>query len=114
MSATEAFDFEREFGALVRELRALPGAAPENVRERVRALGEPVAAPRRLPVVAWRRTLLVLAPVCVLGVVVAAVVHGALNSGAEHQTALERVPAGAAPRANPAHKTFAPQEQVLR
>ena len=113
MSATDAFDFEREFGALVSELRALPGAAPEHVRERVRALGEPVAAARRLPFVPGRRTLLVLAPVCVLAVVVAAVVHGVLNSGAKHQTALQRVEAGATARANPAQKTFAPQDQVL-
>src|ERR671931_490341 len=113
MSATDAFDFEREFGALVSELRALPGAAPEHVRERVRALGEPVAAARRLPFVPGRRTLLVLAPVCVLAVVVAAVVHGVLNSGAKHETALKYVSGGATRHANPLQKTFAPQDQVL-
>src|SRR5918995_1139602 len=44
MPATET-DFEREFEELVRELRALPTAAPEQVRERVRALGEPTKPP---------------------------------------------------------------------
>jgi hypothetical protein len=70
-----------EFPELARELRALPTAAPAAVRERVRALGEP--APRReLPRLPWRRSLLVLAPACVLAVLSAAVVHGVLNSGA--------------------------------
>ncbi|MFL6572207.1 MAG: DUF4349 domain-containing protein [Burkholderiales bacterium] len=72
-------DFEREFEELVRELRALPTDAPESVRERVRALGEP-APSRSLPSLPWRRSLFVLAPVCALGLVVAAVVHGVLNS----------------------------------
>jgi hypothetical protein len=80
MPATDTLDFEREFEELVRELRALPTAAPESVRERVRALGEPT--PRRsLPVLPWRRSLLVLAPACALALVAAAVVHGVLNSG---------------------------------
>jgi len=79
MPATE-IDFEREFEELVRELRAVPAAAPDSVRQRVRALGEP--APRRsLPVLPWRRSLLVLAPACALALVAAAVVHGVLNSG---------------------------------
>src|SRR5436305_643674 len=43
MPATETIDFEREFADVVRELRALPAAAPTGVRERVRALGEPGA-----------------------------------------------------------------------
>jgi hypothetical protein len=54
------------------------------VRERVRALGEP-ARPRTLHdlllMLSWRRSLLVLAPVCALGLVSAAVIHGVLNSG---------------------------------
>lgn len=80
MPATDTVDFEREFEELVRELRALPTAAPESARERVRALGEP--APRRsLPLLPWRRSLLVLAPACALALVAAAVVHGVLNSG---------------------------------
>ncbi len=87
MPATDTIDFEREFVELVRELRALPTAAPESVRERVRALGEP--APRRsLPRLPWRRSLLVLAPACALGLVVAAVVHGVLNSSSPEQHAV--------------------------
>jgi uncharacterized protein DUF4349 len=76
-----------EFAEVIRELRALPTAAPESLRERVRALGEP--APRRtLPHVPWRRSLLVLAPACVLALLSAAVVHGVLDSGttAKRQT----------------------------
>jgi hypothetical protein len=68
-----------EFAEVIRELRALPTAAPESLRERVRALGEP--APRRtLPYVSWRRSLLVLGPACVLALLSAAVVHGVLDS----------------------------------
>jgi hypothetical protein len=55
----------------------------------------------------------VLAPVGVLAVVVAAVVHGVLNSGAKHETALKYVSGGATRHANPLQKTFAPQDQVL-
>jgi hypothetical protein len=74
MSATE-------YAELARDLRALPTAAPESLRERVRALGEPV--PRReLPHVPWKRAALVLAPACLVAVLGAAVVHGVLNSGA--------------------------------
>ncbi len=77
MSATE-------YTELVRELRALPTAAPESVRQRVRALGEP--APRReLTRIPWRRSLLVVAPVCLLALVSAAVMHGVLSSGAPKQ-----------------------------
>jgi hypothetical protein len=80
MPATDTIDFEREFAELVGELRALPTEAPASVRERVRALGEPV--PRRsLPPLPWRRSLLVLAPACALALVIAAVVHGVANSG---------------------------------
>jgi len=91
MPATDTIDFEREFEELVRDLRALPTAAPEHVRERVRALGEPAERPRlrdRLLVVPWRRSLLVLAPACVLGLVAAAVVHGVLNSGVKKDVAV--------------------------
>jgi hypothetical protein len=75
MSASETFPAD-----LVAGLRALPISAPLQLREHVRALGE--STPRhalvaRLPV---RRTLLVLAPVCVLALVAAAVVHGVLSS----------------------------------
>lgn len=80
MSATE-------YAELVRELRALPTAAPESVRERVRALGEP-ALGRELPRIPWRRSLLVLAPACVLALLSAAVVHGVLSSGAPTRQAV--------------------------
>jgi hypothetical protein len=90
MPATD-IDFEREFEELVRDLRALPTAAPQQVREHVRALGEP-ARPRTLQdlllIFSWRRSLLVLAPVCVLALISAAVIHGVLNSGpGSHPTA---------------------------
>src|SRR3954451_6913619 len=65
MRTPEALDAEREFPELVARLRALPAAAPEPLRERVRALGEPATPPRlrdRLPALSPRRTLLVLAP----------------------------------------------------
>jgi hypothetical protein len=63
MPASETVDFEREFAELVRELRAVPSDAPPELRERVRALGEP--APRRRPRLS-RRAVLVLAPGCVV------------------------------------------------
>ena len=86
MPATDTIEFEREFEGLVRELRALPAAAPEHLREQVRALGEPSQPARlwdRLVGFPWRRSLLVLAPVCVLGLVSAAAIHGLLNSGTQ-------------------------------
>jgi Domain of unknown function (DUF4349) len=89
MPATETADFEREFEELVRDLRALPTAAPVELREQVRGLGEPGHAPTawdRLRSVSLRRSLLVLAPACVLGVVVAAVIHGILSSGTHRET----------------------------
>jgi hypothetical protein len=89
MPATETKDFEREFEELVGQLRALPTAAPEHVRERVRALGEPAQTTTlwdRLRGASWRRAMLVLAPACVLGLVSAAVIHGVLNSGPERAT----------------------------
>ena len=91
MPATDV-DFEREFEELVRDLRALPTAAPAAVREQVRALGEP-ARPRTLHdlllMLSWRRSLLVLAPVCALGLVSAAVIHGVLNSGSPQPVAVQ-------------------------
>src|SRR2546423_3988947 len=106
MPATDTTDFEREFEELVRELRALPTAAPASVREGVRALGEP-APRRRLPAVPWCRSLVVLAPVCVLGLVVAAVVHGLVSSGAKKQTlALESHTARAGAHAAPSPPVF--------
>lgn len=108
MPATETIDFEREFEELVGELRALPTAAPEHVREHVRALGEPPQAARfwqRFAFFPWRRSLLVLAPVCVLGLVTAAVIHGVLNSGSKPQAVAtvhgEAAQSGARERLNP-------------
>ena len=89
MPATETADFEREFEELVHDLRALPTAAPEDVREQVLALGEPGQSPTpwdRLRTIPLRRSLLVLAPACVLGLVVAAVVHGVLSAGTPQAT----------------------------
>lgn len=90
MPATDV-DFEREFEELVRDLRALPTAAPEQLRERVRSLGEPARARTLrdvLPALSWRRSLLVLAPVCVLGLVSAALIHGLVSSGGSPSQAL--------------------------
>src|SRR6266511_5635953 len=108
MPATDV-DFEREFEELVRDLRALPTAAPTGVRERVRTLGEP-AQPRTLHdlllMFSWRRSLLVLAPVCVLGLVSAAVIHGVVNSGGDSkQTAV------AAQKLNPHARSGAPDSE---
>ena len=92
MPATDV-DFEREFEELVRDLRALPTAAPEQVREHVRLLGEPARARTLrdvLPALSLRRSLLVLAPVCVLGLVSAALIHGLVNSGGSQNQPLER------------------------
>jgi uncharacterized coiled-coil protein SlyX len=81
MPPSETTDFEREFEELVRELRALPTAAPPELRERVRALGEP--EPRRA--FPRRRVLLVLAPVCAVALVGAAAIHGILSSSPKRQ-----------------------------
>lgn len=79
MPASETVDFEREFGELVRELRALPTDTPATVRERVRALGEP--EPRRvLPQMTWRRAVVVLVPACLVAVVAAAAIRGVVSS----------------------------------
>src|SRR3989442_4072233 len=97
MPATD-IDFEREFEGLVRDLRAIPTAAPQHVGERVRALGEP-PRPRTLHdlllFLSWRRSLLVLAPVCLLVVVSAAVIHGVLNSGSHPTAAAQKLDGGA-------------------
>ena len=82
MAATDT-DFEREFAELVAELRNVPAAAPDAVRARVRALGEPEAAPSlrdRLATVRWRRSLLLTAPACVAVLLSVAVVRGLLSS----------------------------------
>ena len=94
MPGTDTTDFEREFEELVRDLRALPTAAPDHLRQQVRALGEPVQSKTlrdKLPRLQWRRSLLVLAPACVLGLVTAAVIHGVLNSGPAREAAMTHV-----------------------
>src|SRR5437762_1803153 len=48
MPATEPVDFEREFAAIVRELRALPTDASPELPGRVRALGQKSAAAMRI------------------------------------------------------------------
>jgi hypothetical protein len=96
MPATDV-DFEREFEELVRDLRALPTAAPDQLREHVRLLGEPARAQTLrdvLPALSWRRSLLVLAPVCVLGLVSAALIHGLVNSGGSQNQALVQQTSG--------------------
>jgi hypothetical protein len=98
MPATDTRDLERGFGRLVQELRALPSAAPEHLRDRVRALGEP--KPERslwdlLLSISWRRSLLVLAPVCALAVVSAAVIHGVVNSGTSAKPVAQTAERGA-------------------
>lgn len=98
MPATDTRGFEREFEQLVQELRALPTTAPEHVRDHVRALGEP--KPERslwdlLLSISWRRSLLVLAPVCALAVVSAAVIHGVVNSGTSPKPVAQTAERGA-------------------
>ena len=61
------------------ELRAARPRAPETLRERVAALGEP--EPRfALPRVQWRRVALVAVPACVVVAVGAALIHGAFHT----------------------------------
>src|SRR5436190_10791302 len=87
MPATEPVDFEREFAAIVRELRALPTDASPELRGRVRALGEPAPRRWRRPVMSWRRATVVLVPACLAAVVAAAAVHGLLSSSAPKRQA---------------------------
>ena len=106
MPATETTDFEREFEELVRELRAVPAGAPEDVRLRVRALGEP-AVRRAFPVLPWRKSLLVLAPACALALVAAAVVHGVLSSSqTQHPEAVAHSGASGAARVDQGSPVF--------
>jgi Domain of unknown function (DUF4349) len=65
---------------LVRALRALPACAPTELRERVRALGDPET--RRLQLPSVRGALYVAVPTCLLALVAAAVLHGVLSSRA--------------------------------
>jgi Domain of unknown function (DUF4349) len=117
MPATETADFEREFEELVRDLRALPTTAPPELREHVRALGEPGRAPSawdRLRSLPLRRSLLVLAPACVLGLVIAAVIHGVVSSGGQPVTrSIVHGEAGGAVRRPLAPTAQSPQDLSL-
>jgi hypothetical protein len=115
MPATESVDFEREFEQLVRDLRALPTTAPAEVRERVRALGEPGRSTTvwdRVRSLSVRRSLLVLAPACVLGLVVAAVVHGVVSSNGAPETATSVHGASGAVRQPPVYGAAAPKSPL--
>jgi hypothetical protein len=109
MPPSETTDFEREFEELVRDLRALPTAAPPELRERVRALGEP--EPRRA--FPRRRALLVLAPACAVALVGAAAIHGILSSSPKRPetVAAAHPTAQTAPRADATRK--APGREVF-
>jgi hypothetical protein len=88
MPATDT-DFEREFAKLVAQLRDVPATAPDSLRARVRALGEPEAPPTlwdRLATFRWRRAVLVAAPACMAVLLSVAVVRGVLSSGSGHRT----------------------------
>src|SRR5919204_3817785 len=92
MPASETVDFEREFAELVRELRAVPSEAPEELRERVRALGEP--APRRVfrfPTLS-RRALFVLAPACVVALVAGALLYSVFTPSSTQRESFGRRP----------------------
>lgn len=85
MAATETFDFERDYAELVRELRAVPAAAPERLRARVRDLGEPQT--RRSLRLHWpRRSVLLLAPVCALSLVLAVAIVAGVVSSSRHSS----------------------------
>jgi hypothetical protein len=73
-----------EHAELIRQLRAIPAAAPDTLRERVHALGEPPAG-RGWPSLPSRRVFLVLAPACVVALLAAAAIHGLVNSGQKEQ-----------------------------
>src|ERR1700682_5109880 len=76
--------------AILAELRALP-AAPDRLRERVRALPEPKARfAWSFPRVDLRRSLLVLAPAVVALALGAAAVHGVFVGGPQPQTVAMR------------------------
>ena len=101
MPATDT-DFEREFAELVAELRSVPVAAPEALRARVRALGEPEAPASlrdRLATIRWRRAVLVATPVCVAALLSVAIVRGFISSSSPRPEAATTVSRDAAARA---------------
>ena len=67
--------------AVVLELRAARPRAPEGLRARVLALDEPESR-FSFPAVRWRRVALVGVPACLAVAVGAALIHGALHTGA--------------------------------
>jgi len=87
MPPSETVDFEREFEAIVRELRGVPSDAPAALRDRVRALGEPEPRRFRFPQLTWRGAGVVLVPACLLAVVAAAAIHGLLASSPSQHVA---------------------------
>jgi uncharacterized protein DUF4349 len=87
MSASELFPAD-----LVAELRALPTAAPPELREHVRGLGGPVSRRQLVARFSLRRMLVVLAPACVVALVVAALVNGVLSSGKPSRGELAAAP----------------------
>ena len=98
---------------IAHELRAARPLAPSELRERVRALPEPVSA-RPLPRPSLR-TALALAGACAAAAVAAAVIHGVVTSGSGGSrqvahgapTVIERNPPRAgAPVPNGADKSF--------
>src|SRR5919201_909610 len=91
MPASETVDFEREFADIVRELRAIPSEAPPELRERVRALGEPT--PRRRPRMS-RRALLVLAPACVVAIAAGGLLYSVFTPSTIHHESFRRLPGG--------------------
>src|SRR5919201_590818 len=114
MPATDT-DFARDFAELVAQLRDMPAAAPESVRARVRALGEPEAPPTlrdRVATFRWRRAVLVAAPACVAVLLSVAVVRGLLSSGASRPEAAATTEVGAVRTTpatkNPVQPPFAP------
>jgi hypothetical protein len=98
MPATDT-DFEREFAELVTQLREVPAAAPESLRARVRALGEPEAPPTlrdRLSTIRWRRAFLLAAPACVALLLSVAAVRGLLSSNEPQPKGLTTTVSGGA------------------
>src|SRR5437588_12809426 len=104
MPATTTVDFEREFAEIVRALRAVPSEAPAELRERVRALGEPERRRAfRFPRVS-RRAALVLVPACVLAVLAASAVRGLVVSSTStsgHRETFSRAPGSSATTPQP-------------
>jgi Domain of unknown function (DUF4349) len=98
---------------VVDALRALPAGAPPQLRERVRALGEP--APRRLALPPYRRALYVAAPACALALLAAAVVHGVVSTQPKGSSSAGSVaPEGHARAHTAGAKSAPPTDQTLR